>query len=534
MPNQRPPINPGKGLNSVQKDWKSLLVNSEQTFLTDNQLSAFVDREHPGCAATHFYPLPFPHKFTGGKWSWEELAAHDNLRSIGPVLDFTPDKTEMVFLPHLIQKNMRSGDTVITERCAVYGDTLLIEWNITGMDSAHISFSLPCFSAGFQEFDESVLLSVEDQVFVNISIAGSSSLAFTTAENPAGIEAEIGIVEGRKIYLALSCGYDSDQVAKSAQMAIDCPESIFRAAEETWNDYFTKVVPNFSCSDSAIEQLYYYQAYATRANLYDIPYEPFIHPYTCPWKTGAVWQWSWNTPMNSICERWLNDKRIGAGGILLEGENGGGLNIGTYLHPTEKVTKLRGHVENHDAVSEYYAKLPLDFDLKSITTMPHTTPNGLLGAWEFYLCSGDEDFLKKALSIMVEAEAEFSKHEAENGLCATAFVDEFDYSLRLKPFCASFSKGDPCLMFKMDTPFIAVDYNCYLYALRNRIIQAAGILNATDVDADMLIRKNARLKRSINEFLWDETDGFYYDADPNSMKLSGVKCIAGFRRYTAA
>ena len=516
----------GRGLKSVPKQWRRLLKDNEQTFLTDNQLSVFVDKKGAGCEKTHFYPLPFPHKFTGNKWSYRELTNHDTLRSTGPKLDFKPQKTQLVFQPHVIEKKMKSGAKKIIERCAVSGNILIIEWDFTGLDTAVVDFSLPYFNAKTKKLRNVVLASIKGRGFIALSISDAADVAFETKEKPFECKAEIKIPKGKKIYLAYSCGYNKASVINSISTALKNPEDIFRSAEKTWNDYFTKIVPYFSCSDKMLEKLYYYQVYTTRVNLCDIPYEPFTHPYTCPWKGAGLWQWSWNTPMSSVSEKWLNDKAIGAGGVLLEGTNGGGLNIGTYLHPLRKVKKLRGHNEHMKMMGEYLKKLPLKYDLITLTTLPHTTPNGLLGAWEFYLCSGDKKFLKDAFSVMCEAESEFSKHELGNGLCTTTFVDEFDYSLRLKPFIKAFKKGDPEMMHKMDTPFIAIDYNCYLYSLREKIIEAAIILGV-DFDIKKIQNKNSKLKEAINKHLWSEKDSFYYDADPRNMKRSGIKCIAG-------
>ncbi len=528
MLNKREQVKIGHGLQTVNVPWMEILKNNEQAFLTDNQLSASIDKEKPGCDRTHFYPLPFPYEFTNGKWIWNDIVNHDSLRSIGPGLDFAPQKTELSFLPHLIEKTMVSGNSRIVEKSAVSGDTLIIEWDITGLDSIKLRYSLPHFAAEMDEFKYGFVVSIKDQVFVAISISGAAGLEYTHEKEPFQLEANIGVAQAQKIHLALSCGYDRDSTILAASNAATNPESVFTAAEDTWNQYFTKVVPHFECSDKMLEKLYYYQAYVTRANLYDIPYEPFTHLYTCPWKTGAVWQWSWNTPMDSVCERWLNDKQIGAGGILLEGTNGGGLNIGTYLHPLRKVTELREHNDHAQTIGKYLNDLPDNYDIQACTTLPHTTPNGLLGAWEFYLCSGDKEFLRDALKVMVEAETEYSKHELESGLCTSSFIDEFDYSLRLKPYIAAFSKGDTEMMLKMDTPFIPVDYNAYLYALRERIIQAAGVIVEAGIDTAKLREKNAKLKDSINTYLWDGADGFFYDADPRNMQRSGIKCIAGF------
>ncbi|MCE7987046.1 MAG: hypothetical protein DYG89_38225 [Caldilinea sp. CFX5] len=523
----RPTVALGKGLPALEKPWRRWLTNHEQHFLTDNQLSLFVDPKHPGCERIHFYPLPFPHHFADG-WDFAELVNHDSVRSTGPNLALTADETTLTFQPHQIVKQMRIGAATVQERTAVAGNTLVIRWTTEELPSATLRFTLPYFAATVAPIDDGLLAVIDAELYVALVVRGADAISVSTENAPFSCSATLTLAPQSELVLSLCCGYARTDVVASAQAAARQPDQIFSAAEATWDDYFRQVVPFFACSDTALEQLYYYQAYVTRANLYDIPYEPFTHPYTCPWKTGAVWQWSWNTPMNAICERWLNDKQLGAGGILLQAANRGGLNIGTYLHPTRKMTTMRGHDEAMQAVGAFRQQCPPDLDLALYTTIPHTAPNGLLGAWEFYLTWGDPLFLRQMLQVMVAAEEAFSRHELPSGLYACSFVDEFDYSLRLKPFIAGFRKGDPEMMLKMDTPFVAVDYNCYLHALRERMLAAAALLPASGVDADALIAKNARLKAAINQFLWDPADGFYYDLDPRTMQRSGVKCIAGF------
>ena len=524
----RESVNFGAGLPAKISDWRSHLGNAEQSFLTDNQLSVFVNRKQPGCDQTQFYPLPFPYQFKDNQWDFHELTNHNCLRSVGPRLEFEPETIEYGFMPHRTEKVMRSRDAAISERCAVSGNKILFDWEIDGLETLQMSFSLPYFSGTFRLTPNGFVISVKGEVFAAISILGAQFIDVNVDEDPVLIDCTMEIEDRQNMYLALVYDYDEESAVESATEAVFNPDGVFDAAEQTWDDYFTKIVPYFSCSTKEIEKLYYYLAYTTRANLFDIPYEPFTHPYTCPWKPGALWQWSWSTPMNSVSERWLNDKRIGAGGTLLVADNGGGLNIGSYLHPLKKVTGFRWNIDHARVLREYREQLPAEYDMLALTTFPHTTPSGLLGAWEFYRSSGDKGFLRQLFALMIEAESGFSRSELENGLCTCVYLDEFDLSLRLKPFVEAFSKDDYEMVFKMDTPFIAVDYNCYLYELRNRIIQAASILMDDSLDIEALRTKNAKLKSAINEYLWDELQGFYFDADPRNMKQSYVKSIAGF------
>jgi hypothetical protein len=525
----REPVELGKGLPVIEKDWKTLLANDSQQFLTDNQLSVYVDKTKPGLERIHFYPLPFAHEFKHDKWDFWELMNYDCIRGVGPVLDFVPEKTELSFLPNVVTKTMTSGSSSVAERCAVSGNVSLLEWQFSGIESATMTFSLPYYPAAWREQAGAYLLSIKDQAFVAFAFSGAE----VSVDRVEGCEAfecawhlNIPLV-GAKVLVAVSCGYNEQEAIDSALAAVAAPESIFASAEKTWQDYFTKVVPHFSCGSHDLEKLYYYAAWITRANYYDIPYEPFSHPYTSPWKTGALWQWSWNTPVATVQERWLNDKIIGESGTLLMAENGGALNIGTYLHPLKKQTDFRSHNEQMAAQVDYKLNgLPARYDLQALTTMAHSTPNGLLNPWEFYLCTGNKDWMSKILDLMVEAEKVFSEHALDNGLCTCMFVDDFDYSLRWKPFASNWKPLS--YDWELDTPVVAVDYNCYLHALRERIILAAEELERGVIDVVDLRARNAMLKSAIDEYLWDEEAGFYFDADPRTMCRSDVKCIAAF------
>lgn len=534
LPSGLPRSAPGKA-----PFWRRFFAGLDQDFLTDNQLSLWVRRDGPGLRALHFYPLPFAHEFAEPKWSFDEVVNHDCLRATGPSLTIQATRTTIRFQPDLVEKRMRVKGGSIRERCAVAGNTLAIAWELSGVRETGIECALPFFGARLEVLTpsrdggagRSFVVSVRDQVFVALSVSGMGDLAVGERSGSFALDLRGSVGRGGKVSLALSVAYDRAEALQAARAAASRPEDLFREAARTWDGYLSGVVPRFSCSNKDLERLYYYQAYVTRCNLYDIPYEPFTHPYTCPWKTGAVWQWSWNTPLDSVAERWLNDKELGAGGILLELTNGGAPNMGSYLHPLERVTALRDRHSYFLAVSAYQKKLGPDYRIEAVSTLPHTTPNGLLGAWEHYLCSQDRGHLRAFLDVMVEAEAMFSSRELPSGLYACYFVDEFDYSLRWKPYTRDFRKADAQNTFRMETPVVAVDYNCYLHALRERIIEAAAILGneaARGPDLAEMGRRNARLEEAIDRHLWDQADGFYYDAHPGTLERSGVKCIGAY------
>lgn len=250
MLKMRKPVEFGKDIKAAQVDWKNILRDREQSFLTDNQLSVFFDRKNPGCERTHFYPLPFPHQFTGGKWDGTELMNHDSLRSNGPKLDFESQKTTMDFCPHQLTKTMKAGKSRIVERSCVSGNVLLIEWTVSGLDSVDLTWSLPYFDAKVKEFDHGVCVSVKNQAYAALVVSGVKEVVFEIQEQPLGCKAALTLVPG-KVHLALACGYEEAGVINASKKAIKNPQGHFAAAEKTWDNYFRRIVPRFECSDSS-------------------------------------------------------------------------------------------------------------------------------------------------------------------------------------------------------------------------------------------------------------------------------------------
>jgi hypothetical protein len=72
-----------------------------------------------------------------------------------------------------------------------------------------------------------------------------------------------------------------------------------------------------------------------------------------------------------------------------------------------------------------------------------------------------------------------------------------------------------------------VDLNCYLYRDLQALSVIAGELGYT-ADQKDLDQKAQRLGGLINDFFWDEKDGFYYDRNERTGQKVRVKSIAGF------
>jgi hypothetical protein len=496
VPIPRKPVEPGKSLPKAWKNWKPLVADDRRRFLTDNQLSVFVDAARPGLERIQFYPLPFPPETRGHPTDADEFSKLGCLQGLGPSLAFDPETKEYSYHPHLAEKRMSSGSSRMTEKCAVSGDACILEWRIRAVPSLALSFSLPSFSARAAEIENGLLLTVKEGLFIALAVSGTAlSSVKTREEGPFELKAFLKPGKRATVRLALACGYDRETVRKSALRAARNPWSVFESAEKTWDHWFTRAVPNLTCSDKDIERLWYHHAWATRANLVDVPFEPFHRAYTCCGKTSASWQERDGTAVAAIQERWLNDKDVAAGGILLLARNGGALGPGSFL------------------------------GMDAGRFMPPRDPGSLIGPWELYLTTGDKVFLREALALMVRAEAGFRGAELAGGLYASRIAEDGDRSLRWRPFVPDWKEDGDWIS---EARVVRVDWNCHWYALRERILHAAAELGDTGIDRDALKAGNVRLREAVRRNLWDEQAGFFFDADPRTLRRSDIKSIAAF------
>lgn len=487
MPKPRNPQESGPGLPKAWKNWKSLSTDGRRRMLTDNRLSVFVDPEHPGLERVQFYPLPFPPDGPSGSGC---------LLGVGPCVGFDADKKESSILPHLSEKRLSAGSARVTEKCAVSGDACVVEWRFRAVPSVALSFGLPQYQAKAAEIDNGILLDVKEGLYLAIVVSGTELCSVKTREiGPFELKAFLKPGKRATVRLALTCGYNREEVRKNALFSARHPWTVFESAEKTWDRWFTRAVPNLTCSDKDVEKLWYHHAWATRASLYDVPFGPFHGPFTCAGKESASWQERRNAGSAAVQERWLNDKSVGEGGILMLVRNGGALGPSAFLGA------------GADGI------------------LPLTDPAALLGPWEFFLATGDREFLRQALPLMVRAEASFRGARLESGLYATRIAEDGDRSLRWRPFVPGWKPdGD----WSTEAKVVRVDWNCHLHALRQRLILAAGELGDADVDREALRAENADLREAVRRHLWDEEAGFFFDADAQSLRRSDIKSIAAF------
>ncbi|HRU23879.1 MAG TPA: trehalase family glycosidase [Candidatus Latescibacteria bacterium] len=542
-----------KDLPVSDAPWEDLLRLPDIRFLTDNQVSLWTSPDSIGLEKVWFYPVPrAPHleveRFDSGRIA--QSSVHVLRGPRGALMaggkPVTWDTQNLQWSPAEITRTFVSPEVTLQETVTIVEDAIVV-WlrPVDGTSelplSAAWSSSVERTLSGSWRMHDGARVCMHDDGIAHGWVWFGSEVTNwqgKAASGKFGWEASIPPQGG---VLVLLLGYDQAAVERRLEAMIaqcsnrptaDIAELFLTKARDAWQWYMKRMVPGLKGAEEWVRRLYYYQTALHKINLYDIPYEPFVYPYTCPWKTGAVWQWSWNTPMNSIAERWLNDPAWAESGIESLRENGGALNIGASLHRLRKPRQFRDVNEYLPALQDAIGgvkNLPAtarQFDWAFI--MPHTTPLGVHGIWEVFRRTGDEDYLRRQLPEMVAYEARLTSHDADgDGLVEyEGMVDEYDYSLRWRTAVNGYKKGTESLI-RFDRPLELIDINAQLCLLREDIIEAAGIVGDRNLAKRIRQRLN-KTARAINDLMWDETRGWYGDLDAVTHELTGVCSVAAF------
>ena len=266
----RPPWKPDATLPRHDFDWERVLENRDIRLLADNQFTLYFESK-PGIARVQYYPRRRPVRLVG-KLDYSVLSRETQYRAEGVGIQFVDGAGKSV---HVCRRATIAG-----------GRT---RWNGSG-------------AAPIGRFSKRSRCSATSPVCGSPNCAGRPcmsrsptprhrSIWFGCVSHPAPVS--------RSMRRSRSCSPSATNPRRSPpswpRIKPIRPRCLQRPAA-CGTTTSRAMVPRLEAADERLVRLYYYQFYVVRSSLYDIPYEPYVYPYTCPWKTGAIWQWSWNTP----------------------------------------------------------------------------------------------------------------------------------------------------------------------------------------------------------------------------------------------
>ncbi len=271
--------------------------------------------------------------------------------------------------------------------------------------------------------------------------------------------------------------------------------------QKEWDEFVEKIPP-FTCGDKDLERIYYTSWYVLKAARISMEEERFRFPFTSVNKFHYYNQFFWDSAFQAIAWLWFND-----------GE------------PAENEMKnfvahqwRNGMIPYELFMFSINSREWMDGDGKSTgTTQPPVIGITISEIFKKFQNKEYPAFFYDSL-LKYETWLSVYRDLGRRGLSAYVNIWEtgWDNSPRL----------DDAARNRVLDPYIeGVDFNVYIYLLRKTILDMARWLGKPEPEE---VRTRMEMCRaSMNEFMYEKGDGFYYDLEAGTDKKVKVKTAAG-------
>lgn len=142
------------------------------------------------------------------------------------------------------------------------------------------------------------------------------------------------------------------------------------------------------------------------------------------------------------------------------------------------------------------------------------------GAWLVYQVTKNKDFLEKVFNCNAKFLDWCFKNRMSRADLFAWHVDEDNI------LCKCGESGmDNSPRFDDAAYLLAIDFSCFM---ANEMRFMSKMANELGMKTEQYDSAYEKIKKSINEILWDEETGFYYDYDTEKERLHKVKSVASF------
>ncbi|MBC8011756.1 MAG: hypothetical protein H7067_16850, partial [Burkholderiales bacterium] len=351
---------------ATPSSWQRALTRPDWTMLADNQVAVNVSpnpftrdpaaygdgwhrdaRAEPGIGIVKFYP---PAHFFDAALSVDLLVA-------GQVVELQPVPDTHRWQPHLLVAQFASADgaLLVEKRQCVADDLVCVELRILRGQADSARLRGWNRHHGFLRSDASapstLLGQIESGAFFGLAYATPSSAEpapnWTTREAPLRYETHIqfsntaNLAAPATLHLAFTAALELRDVEQRLAAFHQNPAAPFATAFAKWDALFRDQVPAFRSDDPLVERLVYGAFLGYLLNLYDIPYEPWRAPHSCPSKMHFDPQWEQDDVQAATIAKWLRDPSLIADQLLRPFRLGFVLNVNAALGPIP-ATPTRG------------------------------------------------------------------------------------------------------------------------------------------------------------------------------------------------
>lgn len=517
---RRPRFAFARGPRTGNPDWPRVLTRTDWTMLADNQIAVNVSgnpiarepavygdgwfrdaRAEPGIGHVKFYPPA--HQF--------DAALSVDLVVAGRVVELQPVPDAHCWQPHLRVNRFASADgaLVLEQRQCVADDLVCVELHLVHGRADSVRLRGWNRHHGFLRNGDahSLLGQIESGAFFGVahfSGAASASAPWTTREAPLRYETEISFSSDSasapaSLHLAFTAALELRDVESRLAAFHHNPALPFAAAFAKWDNLFMEQVPAFRSDDPLVERLVYGAFFGYLVNLYDIPYEPWRDPHSCPSKMHFDPQWEQDDVQVATIAKWLRDPSVISRQLLRPFRLGFMLNVNAALGPipAERARGLVGELQQYS--------VPLR---------------------ERYLFTRDSTLRRALLDALLREDAENDAHtpvDPATGLLCTYNCLGMDDS----PRWDMVSPGQKAEWFQSFVrPIITPEVNA-TSAHRAAFI-AELLAEEGDPRAESFRARAADRARRIRQHLWSETAGFFVDRIAGEAAFSDVLTPMGF------
>jgi hypothetical protein len=339
--------------------------------------------------------------------------------------------------------------------------------------------------------------------------------------------------EAKNLTLATTIGTNDAAVAATNGSLLLHAAELIQQKDSEWRKYFDDAVPQFHSPDEKLNRLWYYIWYVLRANA--VRHGNAVRAdFTVPTKYGYWGCYIWDSAFHALGQMHLEDPQVAENtlrAILSVQYPTGFLPINSGADDVEVNTPSDGtyDLDPHDFFRYTETSDPYVGELEYRSPQPHQwgaaekrgtiavqekTMLPILGiaAWQVYLTTGDRDFLAEMYQHLSRYDDWlWRRRNTGDGLLVWYNPEEsgWDNAARLLPL-----------------PVKSVDGSTMAYLLRKMLADSAQELGRSD-EAARYEQRAELTARSINEKMWDEQTGLYYDLSMDGARRP-EKSPAGF------
>ncbi len=278
-------------------------------------------------------------------------------------------------------------------------------------------------------------------------------------------------------------------------------EAFNSSVRSKWVDFYNSI-PRFHAKEKAIERMYNTSWYILKAGRIEFPENRLKFPFTSVNKFHYYNQFFWDSAFQNIALIWENTPDAAESEMKNFVSNqwrNGMIPYELFMYPVNGREWMDGD------------------GLTSGTTQPPVIGITLR---EVYNKFGNNEYLLFFFDCLVRYENWLSLYRDLGNRGLAAYVNIWETGWDNSP------RFDKAARNRVLDPYVeGVDFNVYIYLMRDTILEIAHILGKPEPDG--IRERQRRTKDSMNSLMYSDIDGFYYDLEAGTDIKIPVKTAAG-------